>query len=289
MYRKDLNHENFEEISLIKRFPVWEEDWDIPQFWEPQIWGLSSSWTRMRKVSFPLSFLVCNVSPLSCAQYNLTLPFSVIPCLFLVCSSFNHSQFSRSPTNISSLFLIHWSRMQSRNEWERIKWEWALISSSQTRKENSQLRISQTRNPCEGKIKLLISKEKKWKGKILDFEKRLIKDLNGPLLVPHSFVSNLSVTTTPEVSPFSEGLLGHFKCDLWSLKRLIEFSVVKIRSIYKIYWVPHSFWSKTERQFRQKSKIRLRFERDHDVRGVAIQQGIARPFQVRSLIFKKIN
>ena len=42
-------------------------------------------------------------------------------------------------------------------------------------------------------------------------------------------------------------------------------------------------------QFRQKSKICLHFERDQDVRGVAIQRGIARPFQVVSLIFKKVN
>ena len=42
-------------------------------------------------------------------------------------------------------------------------------------------------------------------------------------------------------------------------------------------------------QFRQKSKICLHFERDQDVRGVTIQRGIARPFQVVSLIFKKVN
>ena len=179
MYRKDLNRENFEEISLIKRFPVWEEYWDIPQFWEPQIWGLSSSWTRMRKVSFPLSFLVCNVSPLSCAQYNLTLPFSVIPCLFLVCSSF-----SRSPTNISSLSSSFTNRGSNRGMSEK-GWSenehWSL-PRKQGRKTHNWGSRERGILVCEGRRKLLISKEKKRKGKIPDFENRLIKDLNVPLL-----------------------------------------------------------------------------------------------------------
>ena len=60
-------------------------------------------------------------------------------------------------------------------------------------------------------------------------------------------------------------------------------------SINEIYRVPHSFWSENERQFCQKSKVGRQLERDHDAQGVAIQRGIARPFQVRSLILKKIN
>ena len=85
MYRKDLNCDNLEEISLIKRLPVWEEDWDIPQFWEPQIWGfviLMNEDEEKYPFLFPSLFVMFLLS-LALSSISLFLSQS-----FLVCSSF---------------------------------------------------------------------------------------------------------------------------------------------------------------------------------------------------------